>query len=420
MATTTFTPGTTITSAWLNDVNSATYTIVPSNTTATNANTASINVLNGAAGSANVGYTNAAAAVTTVQAALRTLDAESVTVRPVLYGGTGAATVGDAPFALKGANGDITSMSGLTTVSSLVSINTGQIAGLRNKIINGNFSNWQRSTSATIASGASGYPSADRWYVSNTSGISCTLSLATPTVGTEITYGRYYLSGAFTGTGVTGSIIGQKIEDVTQFSGKTITVSFYAADSVATAMTVSAVQNFGTGGSPSTAVTTTSSAITIGTALSGRLSVTFTLPSITGKTLGTNNDSYLDIQFSPTVANVHTFLLALVQVEYGSVATTFEQRPNALELALCQRYYQVAPKLRYAGYVAASQTVTIPTGWTPMRTTPTLANMVYFQTNTTGAALGTLTYMGGLFSATATAAGSFDFYNTAGSLVAEL
>jgi len=41
------------------------------------------------------------------------------------------------------------------------------------------------------------------------------------------------------------------------------------------------------------------------------------------------------------VAN--NFYLTGVQMELGSVATPFEQRPYATELALCQRYYEVGP-----------------------------------------------------------------------------
>ena len=38
-----------------------------------------------------------------------------------------------------------------------------------------------------------------------------------------------------------------------------------------------------------------------------------------------------------------------VQLEVGSVATDFEQRPYGLELSLCQRYYQ-SHRLRLLGY----------------------------------------------------------------------
>lgn len=214
----------------------------------------------------------------------------------------------------------------------------GQLAGLRNKIINGQFNIWQRGTSGATATGGFGYVSADRWYGNCVSGITCAINRNTTIVGSESTYGKYYLGAAFTGTGVSGSNVGQRIEGVEQFSGQTVTVSFYAADTVATSLTVILRQNFGTGGSPSTSVDTSSSAITITSGFGTRYTVTLALPSISGKTLGTNNDSYLDVIFVPSAANAHTFSLGAVQLEVGGVATPFEQRPIGLELALCQRY----------------------------------------------------------------------------------
>lgn len=56
-----------------------------------------------------------------------------------------------------------------------------------------------------------------------------------------------------------------------------------------------------------------------------------------------------------------TFFITGVQIESGSVATPFELRPNATELALCQRYYEKSyrqnvkvPTNTSAGYVYAS------------------------------------------------------------------
>jgi parallel beta-helix repeat protein len=85
MTSTVFTSGTVIESPWLNDVNAATYTTVPSNT-------ASIATLNSSTGSANVGYTPAGtgAVATTVQAKLR----QYVSVKD--FGATGDGSTDDA------------------------------------------------------------------------------------------------------------------------------------------------------------------------------------------------------------------------------------------------------------------------------------------------------------------------------------
>lgn len=84
MTSTVFTTGTVITAPWLNDVNTSTYTTVPSNT-------AAIGVLNGSTGAANVGYTPAGtgAVATTVQTKLR----QTVSVKD--FGATGNGTTDD-------------------------------------------------------------------------------------------------------------------------------------------------------------------------------------------------------------------------------------------------------------------------------------------------------------------------------------
>jgi hypothetical protein len=75
------------------------------------------------------------------------------------------------------------------------------------------------------------------------------------------------------------------------------------------------------------------------------------IPSITGKTLGTNNNDNLRIafwfdagsNFSSRTANLGqqsgTFDIAQVQLEEGEVATEFERRTWSEELTLCQRYF---------------------------------------------------------------------------------
>ena len=113
-------------------------------------------------------------------------------------------------------------------------------------------------------------------------------------------------------------------------------------------------QNFGTGGSPSAAVNTYAGQATISTSWA-RYSVTVAVPSISGKTIGTNNDDHLRINImlsagsdfnarsgSLGVQN-NTFQIWGVQVEYGSKATPFQTASGGSiqgELAMCQRYYQ--------------------------------------------------------------------------------
>ena len=101
------------------------------------------------------------------------------------------------------------------------------------------------------------------------------------------------------------------------------------------------IQNFGSGGSPSSSVTVTETGISIGTSWQ-KYTVTKDLASLSGKTLGTDgrHTSYLDLQLEFDDTGTFTFEVAQVQLEYGSTATEFEHRSYGEELALCQRYYQ--------------------------------------------------------------------------------
>lgn len=81
-------------------------------------------------------------------------------------------------------------------------------------------------------------------------------------------------------------------------------------------------------------------------------SVTATLPSVTGKTVGTEKDDRVDLKlFVSAGANFNsrtgslgiqnnTFDFWGVQVEEGAVVTPFEQKPYADELRACLRYYE--------------------------------------------------------------------------------
>jgi len=143
----------------------------------------------------------------------------------------------------------------------------------------------------------------------------------------------------------------QKIEGVESFAGETVTLSFYAKADASKNIAVEFFQNFGTTGSPSTSVTGIEVTTVSLTASWVKYTVTADIPSITGKTLGTDGNDYLAVAIwldagSDSNARTNslgnqsgTFDIAQVQLEKGSVATDFERRSYGEELALCQRYY---------------------------------------------------------------------------------
>ena len=226
-------------------------------------------------------------------------------------------------------------------------------SGFKNYIINGNFDIWQRGTNQTIHD----YGSDDRWF--NGQNISTkTHSRVTCTDTERVLFNANYFSRTVVNSvdGGDGYVIKrQSIEDVTRLAGKTITVSFWAKANGNKKLWIEHKQMYGTGGTPSTILVGNNVQEFNLTNTWTKYQYTITLPSIIGKTLGTDgvHTSATELQFwfdvgagfisrIPTgFQQSGTFDIAQVQLEEGSIATPFEQRPYGLELSLCQRYYEV-------------------------------------------------------------------------------
>ena len=256
--------------------------------------------------------------------------------------------------------------------------------GFRNAIINGGFDIWQRGTNYTTAGG--GYGSADRWYSGFATGSFTqqpfTVGLTTITGYEPEYFGRWTIS-----SNSQNYELLQKIEGVRSFAGQKITISFWARQ---TSGTVSVngrwVQYFGTGGSPSASVVTNFVVPLVVTGSWVRYQYTMTVPTLGSATVGTNNDDSCWLAFQ--VVNTATGSLDFwgVQVESGSQATRFEQRPIGVELDLCFRYYQrmVDPAGVGVNSSGNATRVLIPL-YTKMRAQPTstMSGTVSFWNGTT-------------------------------------
>ena len=249
----------------------------------------------------------------------------------------------------------------------------------KNKIINGDFRINQRGFTTISASGAYGF---DRWQL-GLSGATGTMTAETftpgaaPVAGYEgINFARVTIT-----TGNDFARINQSIEDVRTFAGQTATISFWAKGTNPTTagnLKVDLEQNFGSGGSPSATVVVTEQTFVL-TANWTRYSLTFNVPSISGKTIGTNaNSSYLGIrigQGSSISTDAWTLDIWGVQAEAGSVATAFQTATGTIqgELAACQRYYYQLGYLDIPAAYAGSTTSTTCIVRFPvqMRTAPT-------------------------------------------------
>lgn len=234
----------------------------------------------------------------------------------------------------------------------------------KNWCINGGFDIWQRNTTQTTT----GYGSDDRWS-NNSAGSTKTHSRQT---STDVE--RALFNSPFYSRTVVSSVAGaanavhklQSVEDVTRLAGKTVTVSFWAKADSNKNIAIEFFQVFGTGGSPSANVLGIGSQLVSLTSTWQYKSITVSIPSIVGKTFGTDGihttrtgfDFWFDAgsDFNARSASLGqqsgTFDIAQVKLEVGASATPFSLAGGSIagELALCQRYYE-AGTTRFDGSV---------------------------------------------------------------------
>jgi hypothetical protein len=226
----------------------------------------------------------------------------------------------------------------------------------KNKIINGDFKINQRNFTSNTTSNVFNF---DRWLQNNSGGtVTCTPQTFTPGAAPVAGYeGSTFLRTDVTGQSAAGdrAEVRQRIESVRTFAGQTVTVSFWAkAASGTPSVTIELLQNFGSGGSPSSEVQGIGSVKQAITTSWARYSATISVPGISGKTLGTTNDGYLLLNIwlsagsnnnsrSNTLGTqTNTFDIWGCQAEAGSTATPFQTASGGSiqsELAMCQRYY---------------------------------------------------------------------------------
>ena len=222
-------------------------------------------------------------------------------------------------------------------------------SGRRNLLINGGFDVWQRGT--TFTTPGAHYYAADRWQIYRASTSLTTTTRESFNVGQSEVPGnpRHFMrvSNVPDADG-TWLEIAQHIEDVTQFSDKWVTLSFWmrankpqeAQEDYWTFQ-----YNFGSGGSPSSDY---QAAITPKFDIYTKwryYEFPVYLADLQGKTIGTDgvHTSSLKVQLlrQNAVAADTYYDIANVQLELGRGATPFENRSYGEELALCQRYYHL-------------------------------------------------------------------------------
>lgn len=241
---------------------------------------------------------------------------------------------------------------------------------------NGSFEINQRGSSSYTATGASGKYTVDGWYIYSGTGATNIITPTAETAGAYADHGSKYLAWNRSVAGSADSYLAQQYEDVRTANGSSITVAIRAdVASSAADVKVQVVQVFGSGGSSD--VVTTSSAITLDTSTTPQY-VTVAVPSVSGKTIGSGADHYLEVRILREFGGgTGTIRLRRVGITRGTAQVFPDRRQYSDELCRCQRYYyRIAPgvQTRTFGHgMVFSSTLALISIQMPvkMRTTPT-------------------------------------------------
>ena len=251
-------------------------------------------------------------------------------------------------------------------------IDSGFSPSYRNLIINGDMRIAQRSTSESGLGNEAAYKTLDRWQhnssrtagrftmsqasVTDLAGFSNSLKLQCTTADTSIDAAEVFILGqALEGFTV------QPLKDSSS-STKSFTYSFYARQNAARNVAVEVrtssgtyrqickLFNIGTDWARyEFTVPASSSGMQLDNDNSNEMQIWFWLHAGSNYTSGTLDTSWAGATNANRAAGIDSFYSSAsnwfevtgVQLEVGEAATPFEHRPYGMELALCQRYFQV-------------------------------------------------------------------------------
>lgn len=229
--------------------------------------------------------------------------------------------------------------------------NIGADRNVRNRLMNSAAVHRQRfSASTTITAGNSAYVF-DRFYVTNGTNQTVTVDQNLLTLGSGFGPGgeRFTMRYSFSVAPTTGTLrIAQQIEDVTSIpAGDWTLTAWMLGPSGAETLAAEVVQHFGTGGSPSSDVTTAmtfagDSPTTIYDASTNRRCWGVTVPSMASKVLGTDYNDYLEAAIVMTPRQTGNYDLTWLSFVDGDAS--WEYDPNRQysrddDLGDCCRYY---------------------------------------------------------------------------------
>ena len=257
------------------------------------------------------------------------------TLTAVVTGATADLPLSAVVTFLRGYFGGVGANTDITSLSALTSINGGQLAGLRNRIINGDMRVAQRPV--VLPSASYQYGQVDRHMIAIVGGsgfagsITQWMGLSGVASGYACGVNASWTAGNFN--------LQHRLEaaNCIDLNSKTITVSCKAYQNTGGA------RNFKISIVKANSVDNHSAQTSLFTSGNFAVPSGTTTPLSYTVALGASDASngiaiyVLDADAANTVVS-KLYLVGELQIEIGSVATTFELRPYGMELALCQRY----------------------------------------------------------------------------------
>ena len=200
--------------------------------------------------------------------------------------------------------------------------------------------------SVSIPAGSFAY-TLDQYLVTNDTNQTVVVTRENQSPGSVLVPGnpRYKMRLSFAVAATTGAVrIAQRIKDVYSLQGLNASArAYFTAPTGSEILACEIVQNFGTTGSPSSEVVTPAALLDVETifdASTQERKAQYTVPTISGKVLGTDNNDYIELAWVLTPRQSGNYEVSRMSfVEGDASAETDPASIRLNELSLCQEYY---------------------------------------------------------------------------------
>jgi hypothetical protein len=255
------------------------------------------------------------------------------------------------PSKVNYATGDILTATNMNDVGGAINLLDGaQFAAGKNRVLNSNFSVWQRGTSFSFAAStsyANGY-NADRWDTQTYANQAVTVSRQATGDTTNLPNIQYCLryqrNSGQTGTTILG--LGQSFESSNSIplAGKTVTLSFYArAGSNFSAASSAFIGTIYSGTGTDQNIVSGYTGVAQVASTTATLTTTWQRFTVSGTVAATATELAVYFAYTPvgTASTNDYYEITGVQLEAANTASPYAPNSSTYqgELAACQRYY---------------------------------------------------------------------------------